>query len=308
MKASEVMYSPAITVTSDIPITEAADKMLRYGIGHLPVRASKTNQDMIGLLSESDILPLLPSRNLPPEEYDEKREEASRILVSEKMHENVVHVYLNSSIEEVVEKLCYPTIKRGYINLVPVTTSKKAKTIEGVISWVNILKNWGKYASDANDTMAKDIGTELAQLPILKQGSATIAYTLHLFDNMEHRHLPLRDENNNIIALFSDRDIRSFTPLLNNPTEAERYFNKQINSDDVKPQYENLDEIVISSTMPLYNDASDDNIIKYFLKFIEGKNIPWSERLDGLLVRNDESKIVRLITPFDCMKLLVKKK
>ena len=56
IKVSEVMNSLVRTIHPDAPIADAAHEMLEHKIGCLPVISKEKNQEMIGLITETDIL------------------------------------------------------------------------------------------------------------------------------------------------------------------------------------------------------------------------------------------------------------
>jgi H+/Cl- antiporter ClcA/CBS domain-containing protein len=69
---ADIMNAPPIVSRPDEPLREAAERMLRAGVGRLPVVAGETPQRLVGLLSRSDVLRALARR---------AEEEQSRELV-----------------------------------------------------------------------------------------------------------------------------------------------------------------------------------------------------------------------------------
>lgn len=61
LTAAEAMTTPVITVTPQTPLVEAAQLMLEYKIGGLPVLE---NDHLVGILTDTDIIRLLVTETL----------------------------------------------------------------------------------------------------------------------------------------------------------------------------------------------------------------------------------------------------
>ena len=81
--AAEVMTAPAIVVTPNKPVTEAAQMMLRHSIKHLPV--VNEQERLVGIVSRGDLLRtfLRPDQDI---QHDVLRRLAGRLPAGERLH------------------------------------------------------------------------------------------------------------------------------------------------------------------------------------------------------------------------------
>ena len=113
MLASEIMSSPAITITADRPVSEAAKIMLDRGVGSLVV--VEPDGRYVGMLSESKYLPqesvlpfmrrtvlrVLGSELGDPENIEEVIQDTRKTPVSEAAQETVPTVEPDTHLAEV---------------------------------------------------------------------------------------------------------------------------------------------------------------------------------------------------------------
>jgi CBS domain-containing protein len=113
--ASEIMTSPAITITADRPVSEAAARMLEKSVGSLAV--VDADGQFVGLLSESNYLPeesvlpylrqsvlrILGSELGDPENIEEVIHNTRNTLVGDAMHKNASTVAPDTHLAEVAK-------------------------------------------------------------------------------------------------------------------------------------------------------------------------------------------------------------
>jgi len=114
---SEIMTSPAITITEDRPVSEAAALMLEKNVGSLVV--INADGELVGLLSESRYLPeesvlpylrqsvlrILGSELGNPENIEEVIKSTRNTPVREAMRKDIETVSPDSHLAEVAKKM-----------------------------------------------------------------------------------------------------------------------------------------------------------------------------------------------------------
>jgi CBS domain-containing protein len=111
MKVSEIMSFPVITVTPEATVSHAAQLLVEYGISALPVL--DRNGDLVGIVSEADLLPL-ETRADPRSEATPLRPTAGTApqTVAEIMTTNVLSVPATAEVSQAARIMIEAGIKR----------------------------------------------------------------------------------------------------------------------------------------------------------------------------------------------------
>lgn len=306
VKVENVMVTSPHTIVENASILAAWNRMQERKVGHLPVVESHTSYKLKGIISESDLLPWLPASTLSKRDYDAKIDDMSTKLVGSIMSRKPVAVSLDTNIKQVIKQLC-SLHNEHYINLVPVLNNNQDHIVVGVISWVNVLKHWDVLATSQNTDIqtAAEIGTPFENLMAF-QATDTVAMALHYLSRLRsYRHLPVLDETGKVISLIADRDILPYVPIEeNNDPEQQRAFYNTLLRD--VPTTHSLQDVSVPSNWSVWEPDRNDTVVGRFLQSVAGNN-SWSDRIDGLLsvTVDDSGNAITLITPLDCMKILI---
>jgi CBS domain-containing protein len=157
MRAHQIMTRDVITVTSDTPIVEAADVMLRHHVSGLPVLDGA--KKLVGIVTESDFLHRSETGTgrqrsrwlqflLGPGQQgaDFVREHGRK--VGEVMTPHPVTIQEDASLDDIVR-----TMEKNNVKRLPVM---KGDTLAGIVSRANLLRAVAGLAREVPDPTADD--------------------------------------------------------------------------------------------------------------------------------------------------------
>lgn len=122
MKARDIMTTPVFTITDDSTVGEAADVMIERKLSCLPVL--KESGTLVGILTHSDfglrqeVLPhgltlfTMLGHWAEPEAMERVTDELKGTLVKKVMHEPVITVEEDTSIDEILKLMITDSINR----------------------------------------------------------------------------------------------------------------------------------------------------------------------------------------------------
>lgn len=327
MLAHKIMVGNPETITPDVLVNEAYDLLKLRGIGHFPVVQDvedlNVEQRVVGIVSDTDLLPYAPPDD--PEYPDElkfiKRKLALRIFVEDAMTPiDRIHnfIFENEKMSSFLHKF-YRTNKPA-LNLLMVVNNSDEKRLVGVITWIDILKNWSASLTDdirdeLKDLRAVDLATELSSIPSIDVDKVdSAAACLHRKGTSVHRHVPIYKKGK-LIKLFHFHELVPYAPIddsrLENPElrrqnlELSDYFDRQ--SPLNIPDLYSVEQRTISADMPIWTDDGTENVISKYLSETIGK--PWKHRLAGLIIESNKGKnLTHFLNPYDIIAWLAKKK
>jgi CBS domain-containing protein len=296
LMAQDIMVVNPWTISPDASLYRAFDKMRQHLIGHLPV--VDESGTLSGLLSWTNLLELMPATEADTKEAEEILDQMSKSSVAKRMNTDVTTVYPNAKIKEVLQLLCEPK-DNHYISLLPVVEEITRKVV-GVISWVDIFHNWSKIPNSkaSIDRTAGEIGLAYEQIPKYFFDD-TIAFVKH--DRQGLAHFLVINQSQEPLCLLTNRDILRYESFIG--VNDRRVFNTRIG--DVRPMH-TLEDITIPGSMLIWKKDDDATVIGKFLQSVDGQK-SFNDRYGGVLSlsEDDQGKIQTLITPIDCMKLLL---
>ena len=118
LKAKDIMTENTITVREDIPIYEAVELIVKYGISGMPV--VKDDMSLVGIVSEKDLIRLFYGK------------EGENKTVGDFMTQPAVHFDEDESLLDICDFLMKNIFRR-----VPITSKEK---LVGIISIKDILE------------------------------------------------------------------------------------------------------------------------------------------------------------------------
>jgi len=118
LKAKDIMTENTITVREDIPIYEAVELIVKYGISGMPVL--KDDMSLVGIVSEKDLIRLFYGK------------EGENKTVGDFMTQPAVHFDEDESLLDICDFLMKNIFRR-----VPITSKEK---LVGIISIKDILE------------------------------------------------------------------------------------------------------------------------------------------------------------------------
>ncbi|MBI3190935.1 CBS domain-containing protein [archaeon] len=120
MKIKEIMNSELVTITPDKSVTDAAKKMIKYGISGLVV--TKSGFELVGIVTEKDLLKAFLKKN------------GSDKNISEVMTKKIITVKGNDTLEDAAKIMIKNHIKR-----LPVT-DKTGETCIGIVTATDLMR------------------------------------------------------------------------------------------------------------------------------------------------------------------------
>lgn len=316
--ASSIMVKENIKVImSDVSLHRAWQKMLDNGIGHLPVIEKErdtdylsvientTNRDyrLLGVLSLTDVLIYAPAANADDEIRDHKLDEMSKIAVNEIIQSsvsNLITVKTTDTLDFVAKSLSSSHGGKN-ISLLPVIEGEMS--LKGIISWVEVFRNWHLFDRSKQISLMKatEIGTPYSIVKKYHMND-TIAFIVNVEKDKKSRHIVIEDSGKPVKILFK-RELLPFTPLADaTEHELSEFYNIRVES--ITPKHD-ISELSVSSDTVVWDSDNPKSLIGCFLDSITGKEKPWENRIECILSFDEKGAPKSLITPFDCIKLLV---
>jgi len=212
MLVRERMSSPVITVSPDLPISEALMLMREKNIRRTPV---VENGEIVGIISDKDLFDVAPALKSYLKDWEQKYLE-NQITVSQVMRPRVLTVDENLAIEEAAMIMA-----DNKIGGLPVTRNGK---LIGMITETDLFKLFiemlGARDKGVRMTiMMKDVPGEFAKLTnvVAKVNGNIVAFSTFEGKNQDEREVTMKvtgvtqDELNNMISplALSVIDIRT---------------------------------------------------------------------------------------------------
>ena len=322
--------------TEDI-ITVYSEIMRENGIGHLPVFDTDSEQ-LIGLISDTDILPytVLPTypkvegfstekvRALKRSDLDSRKKVSecmthlvndNKDLISHILPDETPMEYLPKFLRLDPDNPGFSLLDKPAHNLLMVLSeSKPGASVLGVISWVDIFKNWEKISASfnfsVNDLTVKDVAVSLEKLPDIDLRRNVLRSALDRKETAgRHRHILVK-ESGELIAVYHFHELYPYDYRGIN-TYVKDYFGQlevggQSDKYVVGPKY-SLEKRTIPDDTKIWTRGNPDCAIEIFKKYVIGEGIKWQDRLAGLLLTNKKGNFTHLLNPYNIIECLIEK-
>lgn len=318
--ARDIMINEVETITADVSVIVAHDMMLRRGIGHFPVVAEESSREIVGIVSDTDLLPYtIPNDPNYPRDAAFLKERLA-------MHKNVGGVMtpvgdLQALIfeEEQADSFLHKFYRSDQpaFNLLMVVNNASDQSLVGVISWIDILKQWSRFmtkdlANKLRSVKAVDIAIPLLKVPSLRlEDNDRVQAALRRRGISVHRHLPILAQDR-ITRLFHYNELLPYMPIdeseLTNPRNRElnltvaNYFDR-LRVTEISETH-SVAERTIPQDLPVWFPDDGDSVIKRFLD--KTVNFDWRDRMAGLLLQSPDGELTHLLNPFDVIEWLKK--
>jgi CBS domain-containing membrane protein len=201
----DVMTEHPTTISAQAPIAEAAQVRWTLDLRHLPVVDDQGK--LVGMLSDRDLRGLSPPYLVP--EMD-TGQEALEAQVGEVMSGDVLSIRPESDLADVVDLML-----QNHIGAVPVVD--EAGNVVGIVSYVDVLRALPKPGSARRDLPATpEPAGELLAEDIMTENPRTIGVNdpvgdaIDALQSMGVRHLPVVDDQGELVGMVSDRDLGSW--------------------------------------------------------------------------------------------------
>lgn len=309
MKAKDIMPSERFFIYPDVAVTDAYYEMKELGIGHFPVVGKNAEDMILGIISDSDLLPFTaPDDPRYPNHLKHRKFRLIKKETSFHVEEHMTKVAEiknfigeNEDHSEFLQK--FYREKAPPFNLLLVINNQKEKKLRGVISWVDLLKKWSELCTpDLVDLTAQEIGTPIEEIPYLDDGNFSIGLALILKKKTTHRHLRIIQDGK-LLGVFHFHEIIPYSPISDDYDLSKYYYSLKLYT-DITPRFP-IKERLVPAHMPIWRDSNEGSVIKRFLDSVEGK---WQDRTEGLLVHKEDGSVTHFIEPFDILRQLLKKK
>jgi acetoin utilization protein AcuB len=199
------MSAHPTTISAHAAIAEAAQVRWALGLRHLPVVDDRGK--LVGILTDRDLRAMSPPYLVPEAESDQKVLEAR---VSDVMSGDVLSVGPESDLADVIDLML-----QNHIGAVPVVD--EAGNLVGIVSYVDVLRALPKPARVPPHRLAKpEPVSELVAEAIMTDNPRTVGASdpvgdaIDALQSMEVRHLPVVDDQGQLVGMISDRDLGSW--------------------------------------------------------------------------------------------------
>lgn len=309
MLAKQIMISTPYTIYPDIIVGEAYEMLQDLGIGHFPV-VDRQSEKLLGVISYTNILPYVPPVAYPPKLKYKKRLEAAKTTVAElmtKISDITTFIYENEDSTEFLSKF----YRNGSppLNLLLVLNNQKDQKLKGVISWVDLLKNWETLVdahslNEINKLKAIDIAVPLEEIPFLDEHNYHAGSALIRSKGTVHRHIRII-EKGQLVSLFHFHELAPYQPVGEDPELADYFYNLQVNQ--LVPQH-SVEKRTIPFDLPIWVNKDEPSVVNTFLESVLGDDKKWQDRIAGLLLQQKDKTLSHLLNPYDVIHRLLKKK
>jgi len=325
VEAKDIMVPNPKTIFNTTSVDKAYDMMLDENVGHYPV----TNEEgkLLGIVSDTDLLPFTsPVNKIYNNELRRiKAQLAGHTSVSEVMvylepddkDRRIVNnvIYENEEPVEFLRKFFRP--RRPALNLLMVLDNETDKQLKGVISWVNVLQNWGRIVPQSlHEEFTRLTAIDVAykfdrDFPTARDDKLSAAAILEDRESdIVHRHFRLMKEDK-LVAVYHFHELLPYQPIPNYKGIHAREMRREwwnLWLDKLSPLY-SLDDRFIPADMLVWNIENGNDVISKFLRHVVGKRQSWHTRLAGLLIssRGEKEESTHLLNPYDIIGYLVGK-
>jgi len=189
--ARDVMTARPTTISAAAPVADAAQLRWTLDLRHLPVVDDRGK--LVGMLSDRDLRSLSAPYVVPEVDTGEKALDAR---VGDVMSAGVLSVRPESDLAEVVDLML-----ENHIGALPVVD--ETGTVAGIVSYIDVLRLLPKVG----EPRAQDIMTENPRTIGMND---SVADAIEALQSMDVRHLPVVDDQGELVGMLSDRDLGSW--------------------------------------------------------------------------------------------------
>jgi len=294
MDAKSVMVSEPYYIHSRASVLAALAQMHRLGIGHFPV---VENEIVIGLVSETMLLPFSSPPDCPPEISQHRFLAAEDKKVGDVMIpvDNLSLIYEHEDQSTFIDKFFRDSSPAR--NLLIVVKSPMQRDLRGVISWVNLFQHWDGLSMGLFDKLTcQEVAVPLSQIPSLQNKKHyTVGSALARADNTRHRHIQIIKDDS-LVALYHFHELVPYRPIDLHDIIQVDYYEERDFLEDLTPKI-SIEARAIPASAPI-----TDAIEKYLESVKKPRN--WQDRLAGLLVKQSDDTFTHLLTPYDIIDKL----
>lgn len=263
MKVREIMTPSVFTTTEKEPLESVAQSMYDRGIRHAPVLRQ---DDLVGILSERDIVAIRAIA----------RDEKKSFLVEDIMEPIVEVAFEDDAIESAAARM-------GALRIGSLPVVDAGKKVVGILTTTDLITNQGRWefsgAATVSGLMTEDPEVCNPDDPLLTAASRLVESHI--------RHIPVVDDDNVVVGMLSDRDIRT---TVGDPVVALR-----------ESTWENLEGLTVGETMtrnPVTVPASTKirDLIPVFV----------AEKIGAIPVVDDDGRLLGIISYIDVLDFIDK--
>jgi len=308
-KASDIMKSPVKVIIPSTSALFAWMYMEHHGIGHLPVVKDRGHQLLQGLVTHTDLLPYAPAPLSTDDEEWLAYEDMGTRTVENIMVKNPIRVQSDASLDEIARVLTEPAGAGIPPSLTPIVDN--TGRVIGVVSYLEVFENWDKFSNHFNaiEATAGSIGSPYSNFQEFPEALAVAAVTNFCFGaGKKPRHIIVKHEKGQF-SVLSDRAFMPFMWRQGRPRELLLRAGQLRLGDYISQLKQSrpmpvLEETIVQSDMKIWSEEPDEEtVISKFIKGARGRN--WSDRLSGVLSVDPNGNPLTLITPADCIRLLL---
>jgi CBS domain-containing protein len=308
-KASDIMKSPVKVIIPSTSALFAWMYMEHHGIGHLPVVEDREHQLLQGLVTHTDLLPYAPAPLSTDDEEWLAYEDIGTRTVENIMVKNSIRVQSDAPLDEVAQVLTEPAGAGIPPSLTPIVDN--TGRVKGVVSYLEVFENWDKFSNHHNaiEATAGSIGSPYSNFQEFPEALAVAAVTNFCFGaGKKPRHIIVKHEKGQF-SVLSDRAFMPFMWRQGRPRELLLRAGQLRLGDYISQLKQSrpmpvLEETIVQSDMKIWSEEPDEEtVISKFIKGARGRN--WSDRLSGVLSVDPNGNPLTLITPADCIRLLL---
>lgn len=294
MDAKSVMVSNPYYIHSKASILATLAQMRRLGIGHFPV---VENGIVVGLISDSMLLPFSIPENCPPEVSQKRFIATEDKKIGDIMIpvDDLNLVYEQEDQSTFIDKFFRDS--RPARNLLIVVKSPMQHDLRGVISWIELFRHWDALSLGRfNRLTCQEVAVPLSQIPELRNKKHySVGAALVRSSNTRHRHIQII-KNDNLVALYHFHELASYRPIDSNDIAQVDFYEDLDFVTDLKPKFE-IEKRAIDA------NASILDAINMYLESVRNP-LKWQDRLAGLLIKQSDGRFTHLLTPYDIIEKL----
>lgn len=307
MFVEQIMIHNPIDLEIGASLLMAYEIMRASRIGHLPIVDPHANRKLLGLLSWSRLADLIPlEEGVPVSDRVVEIKRLAQLKVDDRMVplSQLSTATKRQSIQQLLKTFVTLTAEGKYPSVLPVVD--KTGVARGIISWIDVFREWPRIMSKANSTTdlhAGQIGSEINSIPHIPSNVSVQAATAIVQRGAIPYVRVLDERTEKLVKLLSNRDLLQYSLTAHMQASHDGIiYLANLPVGKVNPKH-SLAAITIPATLNLWQDKGD-SIIKRFVESVAG-NKAYSERIGALLSQDGESGYKTLITPVDCIRAVI---
>lgn len=192
LPVTRVMHSPAVAITGDATLEEAAERMRSRHVHALPV--VRPGGGLEGVVSQSDLLAALAREAQPPED----------VPVDLVMTPDPTALLPEATLREAVAAM-----RRGGFRHLPVVD--RAGELLGMISELDLRERIGGSIAQAErlrpDVLGEPVGEVMDEKPRVVRSGARVREVVPLFSDRRSEALPVVDADGKVLGVLSYVDL-----------------------------------------------------------------------------------------------------